>query len=142
MLESMIATRQLNKCLVGQSGQPLGQIVGLFAWNTANASSPPILPPLPSLPFPPPSTHVGVLPPRLLVHLNVVSPLSLLSPPASTGASTSPCSRDRYSVKDTVTSSTPLVALLTSSKKWARPAFSCLYSGPWGEQRGCGQQDQ
>lgn len=69
-------------------------------------------------------THLGVLPNRLLVHLKVDIVLNLLSPPS--GASTSPLSRPRYSVKATVISSTPVDCLETRSRKCVRLALSWL----------------
>ena len=68
--------------------------------------------------------NLGVLPPRLLVHLNVVSARSLLGPPW--GASTNPRSSPRYSVNATVTSSTPLLALDITSSRCVRLTRSCL----------------
>ena len=70
--------------------------------------------------------HLGVRPWRELVHLKVVSVLSLLSPPW--GASTSPFTNPRYSVKATVTSSTALPALFTRSRKCVLLTFSCLHT--------------
>ena len=75
-----------------------------------------------------PTPYLGTRPPRELVQRNTSVYLSLLSPPISPGASVSPRTKERYSVKVADTSSKLLECFDTSSRRRARVDLNFLQS--------------